>query len=69
MTRELGPEERERFDEEIGMREDPAAVAREQLAAYQRAAGITFADPDAPAAAAGADSGLPAWATEDTSYG
>lgn len=40
----------ERFEEQIGMRADPAQVAKDALAAFQAAAGQTFDNPDAPVA-------------------
>jgi hypothetical protein len=40
----------EKFDEEIGMRVNPETQAREALAAYQKAMGMTFENPDAPVA-------------------
>lgn len=47
-TQNMSPEEEEKFGEEIGMRHDPVADAKAQLAAYQEAMGITFDDPDKP---------------------
>lgn len=51
----------EQLDAEIGMIEDPAASAKAALAEYQRRAGITFADPDAPVAAPEPDDGMEPW--------
>ena len=47
----LTDEEREQFDGQIGMTENPEAVAREALLRHQREMGITFENPDAPVTA------------------
>lgn len=39
-----------KFEEEIGMRRDPEKEAVAKLRAFQQAAGMVFADPDAPVA-------------------
>jgi hypothetical protein len=44
----LDDEERERFEMEIGMAEDPAEAAIAELRAHQEAAGMHFDNPDAP---------------------
>jgi hypothetical protein len=44
-------EEREEFDGQIGMTEDPEAAALEALKRHQREMGITFENPDAPVSA------------------
>jgi hypothetical protein len=44
----MDAEQQEDFDGQIGQRENPEDVAREALKAHQEAAGMTFADPDAP---------------------
>lgn len=41
-------EEREEFDGQIGMTEDPEATAKEALRRFQQEQGIVFEDPDAP---------------------
>lgn len=41
----------EKFEEDIGMRTSPEAMAKAALRAWQQAQGMTFADPDAPVAA------------------
>jgi hypothetical protein len=41
-------EEREKFDGDIGMTENPETAAREALQRHQREMGITFENPDAP---------------------
>lgn len=38
----------EAFEEEIGMRRDPAKEAQEALRAYQEQQGMVFENPDAP---------------------
>lgn len=47
-TQNLEADALERFDEEIGMRADPAQIAREALAAHQAATGMEIDDPDRP---------------------
>jgi hypothetical protein len=47
-TEGLDDDEREKFEMEIGMAEDPADVAMAELKAHQEAAGMTFENPDAP---------------------
>jgi hypothetical protein len=44
-------EEAEKFEEDIGMRTSPEAVALAALRAHQEASGMAFDDPDAPVAA------------------
>ena len=51
----------EALDVELGMAEDPAAEAKAALAEYQRRAGMTFEDPDAPVAGQAPDDGLEDW--------
>jgi hypothetical protein len=41
----------EKFEEDIGMRTSPEAVAKAALRAHQQATGMAFDDPDAPVAA------------------
>lgn len=41
-------EEREQYDGQIGMTDDPEEAAREALRQHQQEMGIEFEDPDAP---------------------
>jgi hypothetical protein len=47
-TKNLNAEELEQFEESIGMKADPAQLAREALAAHQAATGMHIEDPDRP---------------------
>lgn len=51
ITAPMTAAEAEKFEEDIGMRTSPEAMAKATLRAWQQAQGMTFEDPDAPVAA------------------
>jgi hypothetical protein len=57
----------EELDIALGMAADPAGDAMAALRAHQEAAGLRFADPDAPVAAPDRED-IPGWMTQDEEF-